>query len=227
MTTLYDATPSIETLTDKPRDCTHHEMSVYLVWLALRRGVYVPTDATYTPQGIMSGGELILEMPGYGQSQTVTCEILDDAGDVVRTMALPVDKRGKLPMTAVQAKDWTGLQNVRKPRKAAAKPEHAAAAPEAVAVAPEPVAVPVEAPAPVAAVVVEPAPVATAPQYGSAAADVEATAAIEAAGLASPTAMRRHRSGGSMSRPPTVSGPMAGRLVLDRSATARRATVAS
>jgi hypothetical protein len=151
MTTLFDATPGFTTGTDKPRDCTQHELSVYLVWLALRHGVYVPADAQFQPRGIWSPSDsaYILDMPGYGQSGTVTCEILDDAGNVVRCMPLPVDNRGKLPMTAAQAKDWTGLQTVRKSRKAAAKPEHAAAAPEAVAVAPEPVAVPVEAPAPV------------------------------------------------------------------------------
>lgn len=130
MATLFDVTPSCDTLDAKPRTATTQEREFYLRWLARCRGVYVPVDAAFSDEGMREryNGPMLVEMPGYGQSQTVTCDILDDAGEVVRSMMLPVDKSGKLPMTAAQAKDWTGITPARKTR-AKARTEPTAAAP--------------------------------------------------------------------------------------------------
>jgi len=132
MTTIYDVTPDFTSTTnDRPRAANYDEVEFYLRWLARCRGLIVPTDARFGPQGIFcpSTNAYVVKMPGYGVKDVVTCEILDDAGEVVRTMPLPADKRGKLPMTAAQVKDWSGLKATRKPR--------AAAAPVVTAVEPE------------------------------------------------------------------------------------------
>lgn len=128
---------------DGPRDATAKEMDFYLAALAEARGIFVPMDATFDAAGIFHDGRLILEMPGHGVSELVTCELLDEAGAVVSTIKLPPNAKGALPMTAAKAKDWTGLQPVKKPR-----------APRAAA----PVDKPAENSAPVA-----PAPVSDAP----------------------------------------------------------------
>jgi hypothetical protein len=131
MNTIMDVTPYIDTIDPKARDANTAEREFYLRWLARSRGVYVPADATFTAEGIHErfNGAVILDMPGYGQSQTVTCEILDDGGNVVRTLPLPVDKSGKLPMTAAQAKEWTGITPARKTR-AKASPAAATVSPD-------------------------------------------------------------------------------------------------
>jgi hypothetical protein len=103
---LFAVTEGSSTGSDQPRDARPEEVRQYLLWVA---------------------------MPGYGQSQTVVCELLDDAGDVVKTMPLPVDRRGKLPMNAAQVQEWTGLERVKKARKAPTKrdqPEKAPTEPE-------------------------------------------------------------------------------------------------
>jgi hypothetical protein len=131
---LWSVTVGSSTGSDQPRDATREEVRQYLLWQAARYGVTLPHDAKFGPAGISAGDELIVPMPGYGQSQTVTCELLDDAGAVVKTMPLPVDRRGKLPMNAAQVQEWTGLAKVKKPRKAAAKPVQPVSAPEAAQV---------------------------------------------------------------------------------------------
>lgn len=112
---LFDVTRGCHNMHPKPRSATQDEMRAYLKWLASERGVFVPHDAEYHPAGIWSrtAGEYVLEMPGYGQKQVATCEVLDDAGNVVRTMALPQDKRGGIPATAKQVQEWTGLKPVK------------------------------------------------------------------------------------------------------------------
>jgi hypothetical protein len=120
MSTIWNVHTGVETLTDKPRAADQAELDFYLCWLARSRGIVIPAGSHTGPMGIIHDNVVILEMPGYGVPDVVTCEILDDAGEVVRTMTLPADKRGKLPMTAAQAKDWTGLETVKKPRKARA-----------------------------------------------------------------------------------------------------------
>jgi hypothetical protein len=123
--TINDVTPMIDGISDKPRDANLAECEYYLRWLARCRGVVVPVDAKFRPEGIVAGcpAAIVLEMPGYGQSQAVTCELLDDAGEVIKTMILPPKANGSLPMDKAQAKAWTGLTTVRKVRgKAAAAP---------------------------------------------------------------------------------------------------------
>lgn len=144
---LFDVTKSIDpfnpgmrdrrTRNDGPRDCTERELRAYLNWLAERDGIAVPAGAKYGPDGITAGGAVIVPMPGYGVPQIVTCEIEDDAGNVVRSFPLPADKSGKLPMTAKQVQEWSGLAPKRKARaKAAPKvpsaPIPAQMAPEAI-----------------------------------------------------------------------------------------------
>ena len=126
MFNLFDVTSGPEQISgskaEKPRAANAKEMRAYLRWLAERDGVTIPAQAEYRPEGIVVLGDVIVPMPGYGQSQMVTCEILDDAGNVVRTMPLPADKRGKLPMTAKQAREWSGLEPVRKSKRKKATP---------------------------------------------------------------------------------------------------------
>ncbi|PTR08658.1 MULTISPECIES: hypothetical protein [unclassified Novosphingobium] len=103
---------------DGPRQPHAQEIRAYLDWLAERDGVHVPPGAEYHLAGIWSRAECryIVAMPGYGQAQVATCEVLDDAGNVVRTMALPQDKRGGIPATAKQVRDWCGLEPVKAKR---------------------------------------------------------------------------------------------------------------
>jgi len=106
---------------DGPRQPLPDEMRAYLDWIAERDGVHVPPGVEYHLAGIWSRAEAryIVAMPGYGQAQVATCEVLDDAGNVVRTMTLPQDKRGGIPATAKQVRDWCGLEPVKaKPGKA-------------------------------------------------------------------------------------------------------------
>ncbi len=138
----------------KPRVASPDEVRAYLQWLAGRRGVVVPANAIFTEMGIFERtpangcGERLLEMPRA--STVVTCEILDDAGAVVRTMPLPVDGKGKLPMTAKQVQEWTGLDpvKVRKPRQSRAQAVTAPSAAAPVEDAPAPAIAPVAAPEP-------------------------------------------------------------------------------
>jgi len=127
-----DVTPYIDTIDPKARDANTAEREFYLRWLARSRGLCLSPDARFAAQGVFDCNALVLEMPGYGQSQTVTCEILDDGGNVVRTLPLPVDKSGKLPMTAAQVKEWTGITPARKTR-AKASPAAATVSPDLLA----------------------------------------------------------------------------------------------
>lgn len=171
---LYDATPMIDGLTDKARDANRIEIETYLRWVARSRGIMLPPNAKFDALGVaaMVDGKpvLLLAMPGYGQSQAVTCELLDDAGAVVKTMTLPPKANGSLPMDKAQVKTWTGLTTPRKARtKAAAAPMVETPAPIAET-------------APVAAPTVEPVAVAPAsPDVAAVVAALEARiAALEA-----------------------------------------------
>ncbi|CDO34021.1 hypothetical protein [Novosphingobium sp. KN65.2] len=125
MFNLFDVTTGIEAATgklaEKPRSATAREVRAYLQWLAQRDGIAIPGNAEYTAAGIEVRGEIVIPMPGYGVPQVVICEIVDDDGNVIRTLPLPADKRGKLPMTAKQVQEWSGLKPVRAPRKAKVK----------------------------------------------------------------------------------------------------------
>lgn len=169
---LFDVHKGCHNMNPKPRNATKDEVRAYLKWLADRDGVKVPANAEYHPAGIWSptAREYILAMPGHGQSQLVTCELLDESGNVVRTMALPQDKRGGIPATAKQVQEWTGLKPVKAKRGKVATPTaEAAPAPEPqdaqetstpTGHTPEPVDAPSPMPEPeIQAVEVEPAPV--------------------------------------------------------------------
>lgn len=152
MFNLFDVQQGCDSLGEKARDATPREIRAYLEFLAARDGITIPVGAQFNARGITVGaafdrngrmlsGTVILEMPGYGVPQIVTCEILDDDGDVVRKFPLPADKRGKLPMTAKQVQDWTGLAPVKAKRDKAAPVAPIAVAAPAPVEAQEPVAV--------------------------------------------------------------------------------------
>lgn len=159
---LFDVTKGCNSLGHKPRNATPDEVRAYLQWIAAQEGVAVPKNAEYHPAGIWSptAREYIVAMPGHGQSQVVICELLDDAGEVVRSMPLPRDKRGGIPATAKQVQEWTGLKPVKAKRaKVAAPTVEVIAAPMVAIASPEPAqdspevsSAPVEAELPVAPV---------------------------------------------------------------------------
>lgn len=117
---LFNVHQGIESLSDKPRSATVEERNAYLRWLAQSRGIVLPHDAAFDDKGIdsRSAGGYVLEMPGYGAQAIPTCEVLDEDGNVIRTITLPADPKGKgaLPMTAKQVQEWTGLEKVRRRR---------------------------------------------------------------------------------------------------------------
>ncbi|WP_267396186.1 MULTISPECIES: hypothetical protein [unclassified Sphingomonas] len=96
----------------------------YLQWLAGRRGIDLPERAIYRLDGIWSdigrGAALLLAMPGYGASQVVTMETLDEAGNVIRSQSVTNAKRGGISLSADQVLAATGLTKGRKSR--ASKP---------------------------------------------------------------------------------------------------------
>lgn len=126
---LFDVHRGCKSLGAKPRNATQDEVRAYLQWIAARDGVTVPKNAEYHPAGIWSptAREYIVAMPGHGQKQVVTCEILDEAGEVVRSMTLPQDKRGGIPATAKQVQEWTGLKAVKAKRAKVTPPTPVAA----------------------------------------------------------------------------------------------------
>ncbi|EQA97261.1 hypothetical protein [Sphingobium sp. HDIP04] len=117
---LFNVHQGIEGLTEKPRSATIDERNAYLRWLAQRDGIGIPADASFSDRGIYSkaADAYLVNMPGYGKQPMPTCELLDENGNVIRTITLPADPRGKgaLPMTAKQVQEWTGLEKARKRR---------------------------------------------------------------------------------------------------------------
>lgn len=79
----------------KPRPANENEIKAYLIWLADRRGIWLPHDAEYGVQGVYSKSAdgFVLEMPGYDQDQRVTMETLDESGEVVASQTLPVEPK--------------------------------------------------------------------------------------------------------------------------------------
>lgn len=101
---LFDVTPGFQTFygprgkekrNDKARPATKQEIKAYLIWLADRRGIWLPHDAEYGVRGVYSKSAdgFVLEMPGYGQDQCVTMETLDECGEVVASQTLPVEPK--------------------------------------------------------------------------------------------------------------------------------------
>lgn len=108
---------------DKPRQANEREIKAYLKWIADERSIYIPTDAEFQPRGIYSksAGGHILDMPGYGQVQTVTMETLDDAGDAISSQTLPVEpKKGGVIWSREDVRKACG--KIAKPGKMKAQP---------------------------------------------------------------------------------------------------------
>jgi hypothetical protein len=161
---LFDHTLGIaHPCIDKPRCATNEEAGAYLRDIAQRAGLPFAHDmaleSLYGPRGevIIRGaqfgglsdvGAYCVAMPGYSRKpERVTCEILDEAGDVTRTINLPVDAKGKVAMKADEMQAVTGLQRVKRSR---GRPAKVQPAPEPAASAAPAIAAPVMAPAPVA-----------------------------------------------------------------------------
>lgn len=109
---LFDIERGCQMLKHKPRNATTNELRAYLQWVAERHGVTVPKNAHYHPAGIWcpTAREYIVTMPGHGQAQTVLLEVLGDDGEVRHKMTLPQDRRGGIPATATQVREWCGAE---------------------------------------------------------------------------------------------------------------------
>lgn len=155
MFNLFDVSKAMEShigprnrakLNDKPRQPYDCEIVAYLNWVASREGVFVPNGAQFRASGIWVADECIVEMPGYGQVQTVTMETLDESGEVIAAQTLPVEpKKGGVIWSRADVRKAYGpiTKPARKVRgKAAAK-----VAPPIEAIGPD--VEPVEACAPV------------------------------------------------------------------------------
>lgn len=167
---LFDVTRGLPVLcNDKPRSATLEEQRAYLCGLARRRGFdpgehfeingngydaprciiigecFAPELRDYkagtTTPPLYAEGSVCIPTPGYGRQPVVTMDILDDAGEIVRTIPLPADKRGKLPITAAQLKEYSGLKSVRGKRQVAqpASIVEQSAPSEAIAPVPQPI----------------------------------------------------------------------------------------
>lgn len=151
----WETKQGIDSQDEKPRAACAIEVSDYLRWLAAQRGIEIPPGASIGPSGIshMVNGkrEMLLPMPGYGASDIVIVEELDEAGNVMRSSRIGLDKRGKLPFNAAKVHQMTGLRPT-KARKAPARPAQSV---------PEPVAVitPPPAPCPSSAPQIAPTPI--------------------------------------------------------------------
>jgi hypothetical protein len=141
---------------DKPRNANNDEVRAYLKWLAKERGVFIPHDADYGPAGIYSnardpGGRVpLVEMPGYGARDVVTVDILNDAGEVIRTSTIGLKPNGALGIDRAAVVAMVALPPRKRGRKAKVATETRQEPQEIVSapVAPvEPVAAPVAAPA--------------------------------------------------------------------------------
>ncbi len=133
------------------RNASIEERNAYLRWLASRDGVAIPTGATFGPEGIKVAGELIVAMPGYDDPRRATLEVLDDAGNVIRSTPIAVDARGHMTLSKAQVREACGLAPVKAKRGKAATvaptPIQASPAPLDEPAPPLPVAEPEAAPA--------------------------------------------------------------------------------
>ena len=89
-------------------------------WIAARDGIDVPATATFGPEGIRASGELILAMPGYGDTRRAVMETLDDHGNVIRSTPIAVDARGHMTLSKAQVQEASGLKPVKAKRGKAA-----------------------------------------------------------------------------------------------------------
>lgn len=130
---------------DGPRQANKAEIEAYLRWIAAKRGIEVPRDATFQPDGIWSEEEgHVLPMPGYGDQPRVTLETLDESGAVISSQTLPVEpKKGGVIWDKAAVRRAYGP--VEKPAKAKASRKAAAeAVPPIVEMAPAPRAISAE-----------------------------------------------------------------------------------
>lgn len=118
---LFDVHVGVEGRDEKPRSATSEEMRVYLLDLARWRGITVPGDARVADDGIYSGADCIVPMPGYGADNAVIMEELDEAGEVVRTSRIGVDRKGCIGLKADAVRKVAALPKVTKPRATKAK----------------------------------------------------------------------------------------------------------
>lgn len=108
--------------TTGPASFADDAAETYLKWLAGRRMVDIPEKALFRLDGIWSGygptAHLILAMPGYGASDVVTMETVDEAGQVIRSQRVAVAPNGTISLKAEQVLTATGLTKGKKPRPA-------------------------------------------------------------------------------------------------------------
>lgn len=169
---IWNVHQGVEGIGEGPRSATRAEMVAYLAGLAEAHGLTVDhrhidmhlhgmTVGEITARGgfvegcnrrspdTYATGSFSIPMPGYGRRDIVTMDILDDAGDVVRTISLPEKPRGKdvLPITKAQLQTYSGIEPSRKKRaKAISAPVSVDEA--AIAPARQPVVSPVPAASP-------------------------------------------------------------------------------
>lgn len=120
MFNLFNVTTGCKTLGCKPRDATAEERNAYLRWIAERDGINIPAAATFGLDGIRHAGELIVAMPGYGETRRATMEVLDDDGNVIRSTPIAIKANGSMTLTKAQVQEATGLKPARASRKAKA-----------------------------------------------------------------------------------------------------------
>ena len=127
MFNLFDATTGFQGCAQRraaecpgPRNASNEERNAYLRWIAARDGIDVPATATFGPEGIRASGELILAMPGYGDTRRAVMETLDDHGNVIRSTPIAVDARGHMTLSKAQVQEASGLKPVKAKRGKAA-----------------------------------------------------------------------------------------------------------
>lgn len=112
----------------------------YLLEIASRRGIDLPTSYSIDCSGIWTGiGDervCLVAMPGFERQPLPVLEILDDDGAVMRSSPLVV-KAGAICATAKQLRDWSGIKPMKKAKAEkkpveAVQPVHAPSEPEKV-----------------------------------------------------------------------------------------------
>ncbi|WP_374648723.1 hypothetical protein [Rhizorhabdus sp.] len=147
MIDLWNVTKGCATMASKPRAANLNEMRAYLIGLAEARGFDVSQDVEVDPEGITLGtletaatwegdkrvppvystGAVCIPMPGAKARNIVTLDELDEAGQVVRTMRLPTNQKGAVPIKADQLRALVPVEKVKASKR---KPAAAKAAPK-------------------------------------------------------------------------------------------------
>lgn len=127
---LFDVTTGFQGTTGRgasaecppARTASVNECNAYLRWLASRDGIEIPTGAKFTDAGITIDGELIVAMPGYGDTRRAVMEVVDDGGQVIRSTPIAVDAKGYMTLSKAQVLEASGLTPIKAKRGKAAKP---------------------------------------------------------------------------------------------------------